>query len=57
LISLENGTPRKDDCIRGVENPYEHERTGRPEPTDKAKAEDTHENAGHFNDVDVFEDE
>jgi len=50
----ENGTPGKEDGICRIEYPYEHERTFRSKPANKAEAKDTHENADHFDGLDIF---
>ena len=55
-VFLEDGTPRKQEGIDGVEDPHEHERTVGSEPADEAETEDAHDDADHFKDADMFQD-
>ena len=56
-ILFQNGAPRQQDGVNGVENPDEHERALRAEPAHEAEAADAHQHAGHFKRFYVFLDE
>jgi len=55
-VSFERGTPRQHHGVCGVENPDEHERAVRSQPTDKAEAKYPHQHANHFNGFNVAKD-
>jgi len=48
VVALEHGAPGEYDGIRGVEEPDEHERAVRSEPTDQTEAENPHQYADHL---------
>jgi hypothetical protein len=56
-VALSHGAPCQDDGVRCVEEPDEHERTLRPEPTDEAEAENPHEHANHLDGFKAANDE
>src|SRR6202034_3352007 len=56
-VALERGAPCEHDGVGRVEYPDEHERAFRPEPTDKAEAENPHQYTDHFDFFNVTDDE
>ncbi|MCX7700566.1 MAG: hypothetical protein N2039_06780 [Gemmataceae bacterium] len=56
-ISFEDGAPGEHDRVDRVEDPNEHEGAFGAKPTDEGEAEDAHEDADHFDDPNVTEDE
>jgi hypothetical protein len=56
-VAFERGTPGEHDGIRGVEDPNEHERAFRTQPTDEAETENAHQHTDHFDSFYVANDE
>ena len=56
-IFSEDGAPRKQDRIGGVEDPDEHKRAVWSEPADQAETDNPHDHPDHFDRADVVDDE
>ena len=56
LIFFEQGAPGQTYGVNGVKNPNEQKWTLRPKPTHERKTRDPHDDAGHFDGLQITED-